>query len=437
MDKHRGLSLQGKEVVLGVTGGIAAYKAVDLVSRLVKLGASVNVIMTRNATQLVGPLTFRSISRNPVVVDMFAEIADWQPKHISLADKADILVIAPATANIIAKLAHGIADDMLSTTALAARCPILVAPAMNCRMFDNPIFQENMRTLRRHNFAFVGPEYGRLACGYEGKGRLADVEKIIQKIQHLLQIPTEVGPPRESDAGTMPALSEQDFKGKTVLITAGPTREALDPIRFITNRSSGKMGYAIAEAASDRGADVILISGPTALPAPTDVKLVSVETAIQMRDEVFEYASQAEAVIMTAAVSDYRPRDISPQKIKKEQGELTLVLERNPDILAELGQHKLDGQVLVGFSMETKNVLDSARKKLQKKSADLMVANDVSQEGAGFGTDTNIVWLIDSSGGERKLPLMSKRDIADVILDEVKRLMLDEWNHRDTETRRN
>jgi phosphopantothenoylcysteine decarboxylase/phosphopantothenate--cysteine ligase len=437
MDKHRGLSLQGKEVLLGVAGGIAAYKAVDLVSRLVKLGASVNVIMTRNATQLVRPLTFRSISRNPVVIDMFAETADWQPKHVALADKADILVIAPATANIIAKLAHGIADDMLSTTALAARCPILVAPAMNCHMFDNPIFQENMRTLRRHNFAFVGPEYGQLACGYEGKGRLADVEKIIQKIQYVLQIPTEVGPPRESGAGRILTLPEQDFKGKTVLITAGPTREALDPIRFITNRSSGKMGYAIAETASDRGADVILISGPTSLPAPADVKLVSVETAIQMRDEVLEYASQAEAVIMAAAVSDYRPRDIKPQKIKKEQGEVTLVLERNPDILAELGQHKLDGQVLVGFSMETENVLDSARKKLKKKNADLMVANDVSQEGAGFGTDTNIVWLIDSSGGERKLPLMSKRDIADVILDEVKRLMLGEWNQRDTETRRN
>lgn len=424
-------SLDGKEVLLGVTGGIAAYKAVDLVSRLVKLGASVNVIMTRNATQLVGPLTFRSISRNPVVIDMFAGAGlkpaptDWQPKHISLADKADILVIAPATANIIAKLAHGIADDMLSTTALAVRCPILVAPAMNCHMLSNSIFQENVGILRRHNFAFVEPEYGQLACGYEGKGRLADVEKIIQKIQHLLRIPTEVGPPRESDAGKMPALPEQDFKEKTILVTAGPTREALDPIRFMTNRSSGKMGYAVAEAASSRGADVILISGPTVLPAPADVKLVSVETAIQMRDEVLKYASQAEVVIMAAAVSDYRPRDISSQKIKKEQGQLTLVLERNPDILAELGQHKSDGQILVGFSMETENVLDNARKKLQKKNADLIVANDVSQEGAGFATDTNIVWLIDSSDRERKLPLMSKRDVADVILDEVRCLILD------------
>jgi phosphopantothenoylcysteine decarboxylase/phosphopantothenate--cysteine ligase len=398
-------SLDSKEVLLGVTGSIAAYKAVELVSRLIKLGASVNVIMTQNATRLVSPLTFQTISRNPVMVDIFAEVDEWQPGHISLADKADIFVIAPATANIIAKLAHGIADDMLSTTALAVRCPILVAPAMNCHMYDNPIFQENLEILRRHNFAFVESEYGQLACGYEGKGRLADIEKIIQKIQRLLN-------------------TSQDFKGKTILVTAGPTREALDPIRFITNRSSGKMGYAVAEAAVSRGADVILISGPTALPAPADVKLVNVETALQMRDEVAKYANQADAVIMAAAVSDYRPRDVSPQKIKKEKDELMLALKRNPDILAELGQDKPSRQILVGFSMETENLLDNAIKKLKNKNADLIVANDVSQEGAGFEVDTNIVWIIDSSGSERKLPLMSKRDVADVILDEVKNLIL-------------
>ena len=398
-------SLESKEVLLGVTGSIAAYKAVELVSRLIKLGASVNVIMTENATQLVSPLTFQTISRNPVMVDMFAEVDEWQPGHISLADKADILVIAPATANIVAKLAHGIADDMLSTTALAVRCPILVAPAMNCHMYDNPIFQENLEILRRHNFAFVEPEYGQLACGYEGKGRLADMEKIIQKIQRLLN-------------------TSQDFKGKTILVTAGPTREALDPVRFITNRSSGKMGYAVAEAAVSRGAEVILISGPTALSAPADVELVNVETAIQMRDEVVKYANQADAVIMAAAVSDYRPRVVSPQKIKKEKDQLTLALERNPDILAELGQNEPNGPILVGFSMETENLLDNAIKKLKDKNADLMVANDVSQEGAGFDVDTNIVWIIDSSGSERKLPLMSKRDVAEVILDEVKRLIL-------------
>lgn len=401
MGGHGSLSLHGKAALLGVTGSIAAYKAVDLASRLTKLGASVNVIMTQNATRFLAPLTFQSISRNPVVVDMFAEAADWQPEHISLADRADILVVAPATANIIAKLAHGIADDMLSTTALAVRCPILIAPAMNCHMFDNSIFQENMEILRRHGFAFVEPEYGQLACGYEGKGRLANAEKIIQEIQRLVSKPS-------------------DFKGKKILVTAGPTHEALDPIRFITNRSSGKMGYAVAEASSSRGADVTLISGPSALPDPRDVTLVKVESAIQMRGAVLKHAPQADVVIMAAAVSDYRPQNISPQKIKKGQGQMTLVLERNPDILAELGQNKSDGQILVGFSMETENVLDNALEKLQKKNLDLIAANDVLQPGAGFGTDTNIVWLIDSSGHKRKLPLMSKRDVADAILDEVK-----------------
>jgi len=401
MGGHESLSLHGKAALLGVTGSIAAYKAVDLASRLTKLGASVNVIMTQNATRLLAPLTFQSISRNPVVVDMFAEAADWQPKHISLADRADILVVAPATANIIAKLAHGIADDMLSTTALAVRCPILIAPAMNCHMLNNSIFQENMEILRRHGFAFVEPEYGQLACGYEGKGRLANAEKIIQEIQRLVNKPS-------------------DLKGKKILVTAGPTHEALDPIRFITNRSSGKMGYAVAEASSSRGADVTLISGPSALPDPRDVTLIKVESAIQMRDAVLKHAPQADVVIMAAAVSDYRPQNISPQKIKKGQGQMTLVLERNPDILAELGQSKPDGQILVGFSMETENVLDNALEKLQKKNLDLIAANDVSQPGAGFGTDTNIVWLIDSSGHKRKLPLMSKRDVADAILDEVK-----------------
>ena len=393
-------SLDGKQALLGVTGGIAAYKAVDLTSRLVKSGASVNVIMTDNAAKLVRPLTFQTISRNPVVAGMFAETADWRPEHIALADEADILAIAPATANIIGKLAHGIADDMLSTTALAVRCPILVAPAMNCHMYDNAIFQKNMEILREHGIAFVEPEYGQLACGYEGKGRLADVEKIIQKIQRLVNTP-------------------RDFEGKTVLVTAGPTREPLDPIRFITNRSSGKMGYAVAEAAYNRGADVILVSGPTALPAPAGIKLINVETTGQMRDRALEHASQAHVAVMAGAPSDYRPQTVNPQKIKKDQGQLTLTLERNPDILAELGQHRRDGQILVGFSMETENLLDNARKKLQKKNVQLMVANDISQEGAGFGTDTNIVWLIDSSGGEKELPLMSKLDVAHAILDEV------------------
>jgi phosphopantothenoylcysteine decarboxylase/phosphopantothenate--cysteine ligase len=393
------IELKGKTILLCVTGGIAAYKAVDVVSRLVKLGATVNVIMTRNATMLVQPLTFRYISRNPVVVDIFDEPESWKPEHISLADKADVFVIAPATANIIGKLAHGIADDMLSTTALAIRCPTLIAPAMNSNMYDNPILQANIEILKKHRFEFIEPEYGMLACGYEGKGRLADPIKIVERIQQILNAP-------------------RDLEGKTVLVTAGPTREALDPVRFISNRSSGKMGYAIAESASKRGADVILISGPTTLDPPNNVKLVNVESAVQMREEVMSYASQSQIIIMSAAVSDYRPRDFSNQKIKRDKDVITLVLEENPDILAELGRNK-KGQILVGFSMETENLLENSRKKLEKKNADLIVANDLSKEGAGFGTDTNIVTLINSSGQIKELPLMSKYDVANAILDEI------------------
>lgn len=393
--------LNNKKVLFGVTGGIAAYKAVEIVSRLVKLGAEVNVIMTKNATQLVQPLTFRYISRNPVAVDMFAEPESWKPEHISLAEKADILVIAPATANIIAKLAHGIADDILSTTALAVRCPILIAPAMNCNMLDNSIVQENIKILKDHNVEFVEAEYGLLACGYEGKGRLAEPEKIVQKIVEILTI-------------------EQDLKGKIVLVTAGPTREALDPVRFISNRSSGKMGYAIADVALGRGAEVILITGPTNLTPPNKAKVINVESALQMYDAVMSNAQKADVIIMSAAVSDYRPKEVSRQKIKRDKGEITLVLQENPDILAELGKNKKDGQIIIGFSMETENLLENSIKKLKKKNADYIVANDLSKEGAGFGTDTNIVTIISSDGKIKELPLMSKYDVANAILDLVK-----------------
>jgi len=392
--------LNDVNVLLGVTGGIAAYKAVDLASRMVKLGASVNVIMTKNATRLVQPITFRYISRNPVSIETFDETEDWKPEHISLADNADVFVIAPATANIIAKLAHGIADDMLSTTALAVRCSSLIAPAMNSNMYENPVVQENIEILKRRGFEFVEPEYGQLACGYEGKGRLADPEKIIRAIQKIIDV-------------------EHDFAGKTVMVTAGPTREPLDPVRFITNRSSGKMGYAIAEAALVRGANVTLISGPTNLTIPARAKLISVETAIQMKEAVMSHADESQVIIMAAAVSDYRPQYTSPQKIKKDEHNISLVLEQNPDILAELGQNKKENQVLVGFSMETENLLENSQKKLKKKNADIIVANDISKEGAGFGTDTNIVMIIDSFGNIDEIPKMAKRDIADVILDKV------------------
>jgi phosphopantothenoylcysteine decarboxylase/phosphopantothenate--cysteine ligase len=393
-------NLNGKVILLGVTGGIAAYKAVDIASRLVKLSAEVHVIMTQNATLLVQPLTFRYISRNPVSVDMFDEPESWKPEHISLADRADMLVIAPATANIIGKLAHGIADDMLSTTVLAVRCPLLIAPAMNSHMYDNPILQGNIGILKSYGFEFIEPEYGLLACGYEGKGRLAEPEKIVERVKQILNLP-------------------KDLEGKTILVTAGPTREALDPVRFISNRSSGKMGYAIAEAAAKRGAEVILISGPTNLTPPPNVKLIKVESAIQMRDEVMIYASQSQIIIMSAAVSDYRSKDFSKQKIKRGQSIMTITLEENPDILAELGKNKKADQILVGFSMETENLIENSKKKLETKKADLMVANDISKEGAGFGTDTNIVTLIDSSGQIKELPLMSKYDVANAILNEI------------------
>ncbi|MGQ9608650.1 MAG: bifunctional phosphopantothenoylcysteine decarboxylase/phosphopantothenate--cysteine ligase CoaBC [bacterium] len=390
--------MKGKHILLGVTSSIAIYKAVDLVSRLVKLGSIVNVIMTKNATQLIQPLTFRYISRNPVAVDTFDEFIDWKPEHISLADNADIFVIAPATANIIAKLAHGIADDMLSTTALAIRCPVIIAPAMNCHMYNNPIVQENMEILKRRNFHFIEPEYGQLACGYEGKGRLAEPEKIVQEIQNLLE-------------------RNQDLSEKIILVTAGPTREPFDPIRFISNRSSGKMGYAIAEAAHSRGARVILVSGPTNLSPPEGIDLINIETAVQMCDEVMKYADQADVIIMAAAVADYRPRMVSSQKLKKDQDSITIIMDKNPDILSEVAKNKHENQIIIGFSMETENLLENSIKKLHSKNLDFIVANDISKEGAGFGTDTNIVMIIDASGSVKEFPLMSKREIADLILD--------------------
>lgn len=392
--------LEGRNIILGVTGGIAAYKAVEVASRLVKLGASVNVIMTKNATKLVQPATFRYISRNPVCVELFDDAVDWKPEHISLADKADLLVIAPATANIIGKLAHGIADDMLSTTALAVKCPIVVAPAMNCNMYDNSIVQENIKSLIEHGFIIIEPEYGQLACGYEGKGRLPEPRVIVEKIKEIL-------------------TTKRDLLGKTVLVTAGPTQEPIDPIRFITNRSSGKMGYAVASACIDRGARVILITGPTSIPVPDSAEIIRVTTAEQMRDAVLERFAESDVVIMSAAVADYRPAKVSPQKIKKEKERITLELELNPDILAELGQRKRENQVIVGFSMETEDLIKNTMAKLVKKNADLMVANDVSIEGAGFASDTNIVTIIGRSGVIKELPKMTKYEVANVILDIV------------------
>lgn len=391
--------LAGKNVVLGVTGGIAAYKAVEIVSRLKKLGAVVHVIMTPAAANFVTPLTFREISGNPVVTDMWAEPKQWNVEHIALASLADVFLIAPATANIIGKIAGGIADDMLTTTVMATRAPIVLAPAMNTNMYLNPIVQANIAKLAGLGYHMLEPASGMLACGWEGPGRLPEPAVIVDKVLSLL---APSGP----------------FAGKKVLVTAGPTREPLDPVRYISNHSSGKMGYALAAAAAARGADVVLVSGPTELAPPPAVKVKKVETAAEMRAAVLAEFADTDVVIKAAAVADYRPRTAAAQKIKKNDDEATLELTRNADILAELGAHK-QGQLLVGFAAETEELVKHATAKLTKKNLDMIVANDVTQAGAGFGSDTNIVKLLYRDGRVVELPQMAKNELASIILDKI------------------
>lgn len=393
--------LSGKCVVVGVTGGIAAYKTCEVVSRLKKLHADVRVIMTKNATEFVSPLTFQSLSHNPVSVDTFANIQTWEIEHIALAQRADVFVIAPATANIIGKLACGIADDMLSTTVMATHAPVLIAPAMNTAMLENAATQQNMRTLSERGMRFIAPGTGMLACGTSGAGRMSEPSQIVDEIVRTLR-------PRE------------DFAGLSVVVTAGPTAEPLDPVRYITNRSSGKMGYAIAEAAHARGAHVTLISGPTAIQPPKGVDFVRIGTTQELYDAVLGHAD-ADVVIQAAAPADYRAREISPTKIKRTGDSLMIELVPNPDIAAALGARKHPGQTLVGFAAETNNVIENAQGKLKRKSLDLIVANDVTRAGAGFDVDTNIVTLIDGEG-MNELPMMTKREVADGILDRVAEL---------------
>ena len=393
--------LSGKCVVVGVTGGIAAYKTCEVVSRLKKLHADVRVIMTKNATEFVSPLTFQSLSHNPVSVDTFANIQTWEIEHIALAQRADVFVIAPATANIIGKLACGIADDMLSTTVMATHAPVLIAPAMNTAMLENAATQQNMRTLSERGMRFIAPGTGMLACGTSGAGRMSEPNQIVDEIVRTLR-------PRE------------DFAGLSVVVTAGPTAEPLDPVRYITNRSSGKMGYAIAEAAHARGAHVTLISGPTAIQPPKGVDVVRRGTTQELYDAVLGHAD-ADVVIQAAAPADYRAREISPTKIKRTGDSLMIELVPNPDIAAALGARKHPGQTLVGFAAETNNVIENAQGKLKRKSLDLIVANDVTRAGAGFDVDTNIVTLIDGEG-MNELPMMTKREVADGILDRVAEL---------------
>ena len=393
------MELAGKKIVLGVTGGIAAYKAVEIVSRLRKAGAEVHVIMTKEATQFVTELTFREMSGQPVVVDMWEKVTDFNVEHIALANLADLMLIAPATANILAKGAVGIADDMLSTTLLATKAPVLMAPAMNTNMYENPVTQENIKTLKKRGVHILEPAAGHLACGTSGKGRLPEPLEIVEAVKRLLNLTGQLS-------------------GQKVLVTAGGTIEPLDPVRYIGNRSTGRMGYAIAAEAARRGAEVVLVSGPSALMPPSGVRMVQVETARQMREAVLAEYPSVQAVVKSAAVADYRPIEVAAEKIKKSDDALTLTLVRNPDILLELGQKKQQ-QLLVGFAAETCHVEEYARKKLVKKNLDFIVANDVSEADAGFGVETNRIKLFDKEGNMTAYPLMSKTELAGIILDHV------------------
>ncbi len=392
------MQLNGKEIILGVTGGIAAYKAVELLRLLTKAGANVHVLMTRAAMEFIAPLTFQTLSGNPVHTDLFNLIAEQEIGHISLADRADLVIIAPATANVIGKLANGIADDLLTTTVMACKAPVLIAPAMNVNMYQNSIYKENEARLKANGFLFVEPVRGMLACGWEGEGKLQEPQVIFEE--------------------ALATLAAKDLAGEALLVTAGPTREELDPIRFLSNHSSGKMGYAIARAARRRGAMVTLVTGPTFMEAPWGIETIQVTSAAEMREAVISYASGATIIIKSAAVADYRPKTRAASKLKKKGAPQVLELVQNPDILAELGGIKGE-RLLVGFAAETSDLLANAGKKLLEKNLDLVVANDVGQDGAGFNVDTNIVKLLFRDGRVEEVPLMEKEKLAELILDRV------------------
>ncbi|MFE8695236.1 bifunctional phosphopantothenoylcysteine decarboxylase/phosphopantothenate--cysteine ligase CoaBC [Cytobacillus sp. FJAT-53684] len=399
--------LNGKKILLCVTGGIAVYKAAALTSKLTQAGANVKVILSDSACKFVTPLTFQALSRNDVYTDTFDEKDSKVIAHIDLADWADLILVAPATANVIGKLANGLADNMITTTILAATSPVWVAPAMNVHMYSHPAVQKNIDILHSYGYQFIEPGEGYLACGYVGKGRLEEPEKVVENIIHFFQ------------------KGRPDFSGKKIVITAGPTREKIDPVRYITNHSTGKMGYAIAEEAVKTGADVILISGPVSLKAPTGVKPIYVESAEEMYQAVLSEYEEADIVIKTAAVADYRPKVSFDYKVKKQPGEQQIELERTKDILLELGRIK-QNQILIGFAAETDHIAEYAQKKLLKKNADMIVANNVKTEGAGFGTDTNIVTLFKRDGTFIELPIMTKHAVAAKILDEASLLLRDE-----------
>ena len=394
--------LSGKNIVLAVTGSIAAYKIANLASMLKKMHADVTVLMTRNATNFINPITFETLTGNKCLVDTFDRNFQYSVEHVSIAKRTDVVLVAPASANVIAKLAHGLADDMLTTTVLACGCKKIIAPAMNTHMYENPIVQDNLKTLAHYGMEVITPDTGYLACGDVGAGKMPSEEVLLEYIL------------RE-------AAWEKDLAGKRVLVTAGPTRERIDPVRYITNHSTGKMGDALARHCAQRGAEVTLVTGKTELPKPLFVKLVEVESAKEMFDAVRQCHEQQDIILKSAAVADYRPAQIAGEKVKKKDGELSIELERTDDILQYLGDHRREGQYICGFSMETENLLENSRAKLEKKHVDMIVANNLKQEGAGFGTDTNIVTLI-TKDGVRELPIMSKDAVAKEIIDTIQHI---------------
>ena len=395
--------LKNKTVLLGVTGSIAAYKIANLASALKKLHADVHVLMTRNATNFINPITFESLTGNKCLVDTFDRNFQFQVEHVSIAKKADVVMIAPASANVIGKIAHGIADDMLTTTVMACKCPIYISPAMNTNMYENPILQDNMKILEKYGYHIITPASGYLACGDTGAGKMPEPETLLQYIVQEIAF-------------------EKDLKGKKILITAGPTQEKIDPVRYITNHSSGKMGYALAKRAAMRGAEVTLVSGQVSIAPPPFVKVVSIVSAKDMFDAVTAVSDEQDIIIKAAAVADYRPAFVSDEKMKKKDDQMSIELERTDDILKYLGEHKKEGQFLCGFSMETQNMISNSRAKLEKKNLDMIAANNLKVEGAGFKTDTNVLTLI-TQNEEVSLDMMSKEDAAGVILDRIKEMM--------------
>lgn len=396
--------LKGKTVLLGVTGSIAAYKIASLASALKKLQADVHVLMTQNATNFINPITFESLTGNKCLVDTFDRNFQFQVEHVSIAKKADVVMIAPASANVIGKLAHGIADDMLTTTVMACKCKKYISPAMNTNMFENPIVQDNLKTLEHYGYEVIQPASGYLACGDTGAGKMPEPETLLAYIEKEI-------------------AREKDLQGKKILVTAGPTQEAIDPVRYITNHSSGKMGYAIAKAAMLRGAEVTLVSGRTAIEAPLFVNVVPIVTAKDMFEAVTGISNEQDIIIKAAAVADYRPAVVSSEKVKKKEGQMSIELERTDDILKYLGENKREGQFLCGFSMETQNMISNSRAKLEKKNLDMVAANNVKEAGAGFQGDTNVLTLI-TQKEETSLPLMSKEDAANKLLDKILELTI-------------